>query len=418
MNGQGTCWSGVLGRGLYPPLLLSRVHRQKMNGELSLRKSISRFTFHFEQGNLIRCTTGKPAVEKKPREAVGEVFSWGKGTFSFVASPPGGNPESVDGCATAKLILDRVRAIRNLFLVEEALGRSEGLVQPAKIRAESTAFPFLPVESFLLSRVHGPCTVEELCLVSPVPWPDTLIGIYVLVCAGVVESGSDPLLQEPVANLCVAEGGLPGALRSFSGFGPTRPPVQVHPSFSRARQRVRSDTVVVGTPSNNQWREEAAAVYGAAITEQDAAGGREQSGPADSLDMARYHFEKGLEHYSREDFHSAVQLFRLAVKIDDRKAEYHRHLALALSRNPKWGRKAEQSLLRAVELEPEHAETHYFLGRIYLDSGLPARAMSRLRESLRIDPDLRPARLELAVMNGAAREVERDPVSPALLCRK
>jgi len=144
----------------------------------------------------------------------------------------------------------------------------------------------------------------------------------------------------------------------------------------------------------------------------------ESSDPEDPLGMARYHFEKGLDHFANEEFHSAVQLFELSVKIDDRQAEYHRHLALALSRNPRWGRKAEQALIRAVALEPEHAETHYFLGRIYLDSGLPARAMARFRESLRIDPDLKPARLELAVMNGAARAVDREPVSVAMLGRK
>jgi Tfp pilus assembly protein PilF len=403
---------------LYPPLLLSRVHRQKMNGELYLRKSISRFTFHFELGNLIRCSTGKPAVETTPEAAVGEVFNWGMGTYSFVASSPGGRPEQADGSATTKLILDRVRAIGNLFLVEEALGRSKGLVRPAKIQIDARSCQLLPVESFLLSRIHGPCTVEELCLVSPVIRHETMIGIYVLVCAGLVDSGSDPLLLEPAANHVAADGGLPGPLRSFSALGPTRPPVQVHPSYSRARQRVLSDEVVIGTPSNNNRREHAASIFGSAITENKDSGGLEEARSAETMDMARYHFEKGLEHYARKDFHRAVQLFRLAVKIDDRKAEYHRYLALALSRNPNWAKQAEQALLRAVELEPEHAETHYFLGRIYLDSGLPARAMSRFRESLRIDPDLKPARLELAVLNGAARDVERDQVAPALLCRK
>jgi protein O-GlcNAc transferase len=134
-------------------------------------------------------------------------------------------------------------------------------------------------------------------------------------------------------------------------------------------------------------------------------------------DMARYHFEKGLEHFTRGDFHNAVQLFRRAVRIDNQQAEYHRHLALALSRNPMWGRRAEEALLRAIELEPDHAETHYFLGRIYIDSGRPARALERFEESLRLNPELEPARLELSVMDGAGPVEERELVSASLFDR-
>ena len=87
MNRQGTCWSGVLGRGLYPPQLFSRVHLNKMSGELNLCKSVSCFTFRFEHGNLTGCSKGKPAVETTLRKAVDEVFSWGEGRYSFVTPP-------------------------------------------------------------------------------------------------------------------------------------------------------------------------------------------------------------------------------------------------------------------------------------------------------------------------------------------
>lgn len=409
MNREGTCWSGVLGQGLYPPLILSRIHLRQMTGDLFLRKEVSRFTFHLERGNLLGCSTGIQGMETPVREAVKEVFSWGEGTYSYVLSSAGSGEGTAKACSTPELILDGVRAIRNLYLVEEALGRSEGLVQLSENPPNDTAFQFSPLESYLLSRLEGASTVEELSQLSPVTRPETLCSIYVLLCAGVVTAGDDPLQQEPASSCCASEGEMGGALRSFAELGPVKPPIEIHPSFSRPRQRFVPDTVIIGLPSNKVHRTSAPPAE--VVDPVPAAAG-------DPLDMARYHFEKGLAHYANEDYHSAVQLFKLAVKIDDRKAEYHRHLALALSRNPKWGRKVEQVLIRAVELEPDHAETHYFLGRIYLDSGLPARAMARFRESLRIDPDLKPARLELAVMNGAARAVDREPVSIALMGRK
>lgn len=415
MNSEGTCWSGVLGQGLYPPLILSRIHRHKLTGELHLSKAVSRLTFYFESGNLLQCASAHLGDKTALREAVNEVFSWGEGTFSFLKIPTGDPVTGPGRLSTPELILGGVRTIKNLYLVEEALGRSEGLVRLAENPSQDFGYQFSPLESFLLSRLTGTSTVEELCLLSPVTRSETLCGIYVLLCAGVLDGGGDPLRQQlagPVEDRPVR------AVRSFAELGPTRPPVVFHPSFRRSRQRITPKQGTIGLPSNNDWMEEAVAVYDVTLPDPVVPEIQEESEPADSLDMARYHFEKGLEHYANEDYHSAVQLFKLAVKIDDDQAEYHRHLALALSRNPKWGRKAEQSLLRAVALEPDHAETHYFLGRIYLASGLPSRAMARFRESLRIDPDLKPARLELAVINGAARETDRDPVSVDLLGRK
>lgn len=376
MNRKGTCWSGVLGRGLYPPQLLSQVHLRKMTGDLHLRKSVSRFVFSFVDGALTGCTMGTPAVEANLRWAVHEVFRYGKGTYSFIAAPGDGVPGGgSDREATAELILDGVRSIGNIYLVEEALGRSGGRVTPAARQPVDGAFQLSPEESYLLSRIDGgPVSIEELCRISPVPYRETLLAVYALVCAGVLDGG-DPLFRDPSAGAGQAgREGLQGVLRSLAG-----PPM--------------AGPVVPGI-------------------------GPGPAEDADEMDVARYHFEKGLEHYARDDFHGAVQLFGLAVRIDGERAEYHRHLALALSRNPRWGRKAEQALLRALELEPDHAETHYFLGRVYLESGLQARAMARFRESLRLDPDLKPARLELAVINGAARAADRRPLTSTMLTRK
>jgi tetratricopeptide (TPR) repeat protein len=404
MSSQGTCWSGVLGRGLYPPQLLGQVHLRKMTGDLHLRKSVSRFVFSFVGGGVTGCTMGTPSAEANLRWAVHEVFRYGKGTYSFIAAPgddaPGGEG---DRETTAELILDGVRSIGNIYLVEEALGRFGGTVKSSARQPVDSAFQLSPEESYLLSRIDGgPVSIEELCQISPVPYRKTLLAVYALVCAGVLDGG-DPLFREPSAGIGKdGRDDVQGGLRSLASLGPTRPPLALHPSF--ARPRIREPELPVIRPLAP-----GSGVPGSGPDPADA---------VDEMDVARYHFEKGLEHYAREDFHGAVQLFGLAVRIDGERAEYHRHLALALSRNPLWGCKAEKALLRALELEPEHAETHYFLGRVYLDSGLQARAMARFRESLRLDPDLKPARLELAMINGAARAADRRPLAVTMLTRK
>jgi hypothetical protein len=412
---NGTCWSGALGHGLYPPMVFSRIYLQKMTGDLCVSTATSTYVFHFERGNLVDCTSGRPARGTPLRQGVSDVFNWGEGWFSCAMQQSGQVNETADNRATAELILDGVREMQNLTLVEEALGGSEGLVQPVETHPDNTDFQVSPEEGFLFSRLEGPCTVEDLCLVSPVTRPETLRGIYVLLCAGMVGT-ADALQQEDAATSSPGEDGL----------GPTKQTVREQPTVDRVPEQITHSSVKqstpkkvsLGVPKNRNWRDDAAAVYGEPVPAMPGSGLlNDCDSEKTPSDMARYHFEKGLEHFSNEDFHSAIQLFQQAVKLDDQQAEYHRHLALALSRNPMWGRRAEEALLRAVELEPDHAETHYFLGRIYLDSGLPRRALERFKESLRLNPDLEPARLELSVMDGANPVEERELVSASLFDR-
>jgi len=346
---------------------------------------------------------GRWGGEAHAAYAVEEAFKWGEGSFTFTGSSRLEGKAVLDSRGTAKLILDGVRTIWNIYLVEDALGGAEGMVWPAARRSDEAVFLLSPVESYLLTKLDRPWSVDELCLSSPVGRADSLRGMYALICVGVVDAGMDPLQQDASDTNARDREGLPGVVMRFTG--------------EEAEEPIAAPEEATMGLTGEKWRKAAAAIYegtGAALT-MDEALERKDGVP---MDMARFHFEKGLEHYANEDYHAAVQLFRLAVKIDGGQAEYHRHLALALSRDPKWGKKAEQSLLRAVELEPDHAETHYFLGRFYLESGLQGRAMSRFRESLRINPDLKPARLELAVLNGAARATDRKPLSIDLLARK
>ncbi len=404
MSWDGTCWSGSLGDGLYPPMIISRIYLDQMTGDLRLSTLSSYYILHFEQGSLVDCTSGNPAADTPPRQAVSDLFNWDDGWYSFTESPAGQTAETSNCRATAEIILDGVREIENLTLVEQALGHAAGLVSPVETPPDITIFDFSMVEGFLLSRLEGSSSVQDLCLVSPVTRPETLLGLYVLLCTGMVETTALPPPQDGAA--------IPGPSEERSPE-PIAPQLLM-PSAPAIEMKSIPEKQTLGVPSNRNWRDEAAAVYGKALPERESSGVLKGSEPEGPEDMARYHFEQGLEHFTREDFHSAVQLFRLAVKIDDQKAEYHRHLALALSRNPLWSRRAEEALRRAVELEPKHAETHYFLGRIYLDSGMPARAVEHFERSLQIDPELEPARLELLVMKDPAPEKKREPVPVSL----
>ncbi|HET6268073.1 MAG TPA: hypothetical protein VFG11_10185, partial [Acidobacteriota bacterium] len=76
--------------------------------------------------------------------------------------------------------------------------------------------------------------------------------------------------------------------------------------------------------------------------------------------------------------------------------KYWRQLGIALSKNPSWGKEAEDSLNRAVELEPKNADNHLYLGLLFKTMNMKLRAKKHLGICLELDPS----------NNVAARQLE------------
>jgi tetratricopeptide (TPR) repeat protein len=75
-------------------------------------------------------------------------------------------------------------------------------------------------------------------------------------------------------------------------------------------------------------------------------------------------------------------------------------LARAYAKNPKWLRRAEDTLQDVVREDPNNADAHYELGMLYKASGLAARAHAMFRRAVELRPDHREAASELAVAEG------------------
>jgi len=111
--------------------------------------------------------------------------------------------------------------------------------------------------------------------------------------------------------------------------------------------------------------------------------------------MAELYYHQGRACFERKEYHAAVHLLREAIKMDPGRAPYHFHLGLALIRNPRTRRDAEQHLAKAAELEPYNAKIRLKLGLLYKEAGLSKRADHYFREALQLDPDNRLAQREL-----------------------
>jgi curved DNA-binding protein CbpA len=110
---------------------------------------------------------------------------------------------------------------------------------------------------------------------------------------------------------------------------------------------------------------------------------------------AELYYQQGRARFERKEYHAAVHLLREAIKLDASRAPYHYHLGIALIRNPRTRRDAEQHLSRAAELEPYNAQIRVKLGLLYKEAGLLKRAEHYFREALQLDPDNRAAKREI-----------------------
>jgi curved DNA-binding protein CbpA len=121
-----------------------------------------------------------------------------------------------------------------------------------------------------------------------------------------------------------------------------------------------------------------------------------KNGGANPGQVAEHYFNQGRARYERKEYHAAVHLLREAVKLDASKSAFHLHLGIALLRNPRTRREADEHLQRAAELEPYNSQIRIKLGNLYKEVGLPKKAEAFFRSALQLDPDNRTARKELA----------------------
>lgn len=106
-------------------------------------------------------------------------------------------------------------------------------------------------------------------------------------------------------------------------------------------------------------------------------------------------FRLGIIEYNKGNFWGASDYFRWVTRTDPDSATNWYHLSLALSRIPRRKKEAEESILKAIELEAHNANYYVHLGSIYLQAGLKKRAEKQFATALTWDPTNAKAEKEL-----------------------
>ena len=100
------------------------------------------------------------------------------------------------------------------------------------------------------------------------------------------------------------------------------------------------------------------------------------------------------------DDEGVISLLYEVVQLAPDNAKYEALLAQALASHDVMRKKAERHFRRALSLDPQNAELHYFLGRYYQSFDMKSRALAEFKSALRIEPKFSKARAALVELKG------------------
>jgi hypothetical protein len=195
------------------------------------------------------------------REVMGRILVWHNPRFEFHEEPPAFQEDITLHVSTGELILEAVRAVADPDVIRAALGdlgRLLFLSTDPLLRFQRISLT--PMDGFLLSRVDGQLTGEEILALVPTDSDNAQRSLLGLLCVGVVEFAGrrmpavaakpsvaprdvahsapphahPPHAPMPAPSAPVAHVAPPGEKAAAPPAQPPAPPVSRAPRWSRA----------------------------------------------------------------------------------------------------------------------------------------------------------------------------------------
>ena len=115
-------------------------------------------------------------------------------------------------------------------------------------------------------------------------------------------------------------------------------------------------------------------------------GGRKKDPTLDKQAAAREAYLRGRKLMDAGKTFEAIRLFETAVSLEPGRAEHFHFLGVCQGQNPRWKKKAEENLLKAIAMNPSSAQSFLELARLYKKGGLERRAVETYEEVLKWEP--------------------------------
>jgi hypothetical protein len=241
---QGPLWEGVL------PSVLRNLYVGRRTGRLSFLRDLERHSVRFRNGHIVNAETNvredrmgellvrqgrltpvelkralgfalrdnkrlgvslmemglldaqglEEAVAAHVRHVLGKVFSWNEGSYTFIEEAPEAAQEGdvTLRLSTGDLILQAARSVQDPDVVRYNLGdldRQLALSNDPLLRFQRINLS--PVDGYVLSRVDGSLSANEVSLLIPLPVEQVHRSLFGLVSTGVVDFLPGPPRPRP-----------------------------------------------------------------------------------------------------------------------------------------------------------------------------------------------------------------------------
>ncbi|MGH9870743.1 MAG: J domain-containing protein [Candidatus Polarisedimenticolia bacterium] len=436
------------GNGPYPARLavvLGHVARGGLSGKvrLSAARGDAGGYLRFARGTLVLLVTHAGSQVDPAEVAIGAVVSLVEeatkacaktdASPDFTAEPESG-PGPLKSPTAAELALRISRMVGDEGWLVENLGGRSARLAPAGSASHAPRVALGPGEGFLLSRADGTLTLGEILDTSPMPGGDALRTLFALRAIGM-------LAGAPSANLSSLDSFLSRTARAKPATAGAEAVDEADlayaPEERKERQALRERCLgvlgcdhytILGVERSANEAAIRSAYYKlarqyhpdrlhkphledmlqdleaffAAMTQAyntlsdsktRAEYESELHGPAqrrsESMDrtaMARDAYLRGRKAAEKGDLFEAIRLFETATENDPGRAEYFHYLGACQGQNPHWRKKAEESLQRAIRMNPAAVASYVELARLYRKGGLERKSHEMYAQVLKWDP--------------------------------
>jgi Flp pilus assembly protein TadD len=391
-------------------------------------------------------------VADQIRSMIRPVFVWNGGEYCFRTEPNTVARDLLVDLPTIPTILDGTRAVDDLQPITRALGDLDRVVSYSRDPwIHSHHVSLTPREGFVLSRVDGQSSMTNIVSITPMEEAETLRCLYTLVSAGFIEFGaksrdltpskktaavfeirlstrpteesSTATVEEQTAraDILARHAQLASAtfydvlgvrrnarsdeirkayLEQVKKYHPDRnssPALRdLQTMLQEILARVTEAYEVLRAPAARRGHDQSMKIE-AARGEKEAAPieAPVATPPSPAETRAAQYYREAEGAVAKGEYHDAVRLLEEVVQLDPTKAHYHRLLAQALERNPKWRREAEDHYRRAIKIDPFDVESMTGLGLLYDSAGMRLRATAMYQMALDLAPDSNELKVKL-----------------------
>jgi curved DNA-binding protein CbpA len=355
------------------------------------------------------------------------VFSWRAGSFYFEEQDPETSLE-VDfplKMSTGEMLMDAVRALKDPELVRFGLGeRSRVLLQSTEPLLRFQRITLTPIDGFVLSRVDGTLTIEDVVQVTPLPDEAIEASLFALLCAGILELAPKP--RQPAAEKKASTAQflrqeiveLHGKVSTLAphevlGVAADASPTEAKAAFMKLAKRYHPD--VHHDPALADLRDKLEGIFFALNDAYQALSSPKPAAPpaqaassaaaeaAVAVDdgeraaHAEQMFGRAQENFQAGKYWEALALAGEVVYLSQGRLRRRARMLLArcYMKRSESLKKAEQELLGVIGEDADNPEAHFHLGMLFDQTGRSNRAASMFRRVLEIDPRHREATAEL-----------------------